>query len=80
MKNKTKVVLILMLNFVVLTVGISTAYYNTKSFGFDENTRLITADDEKIVFMDFEIKYNSIKYLFDEMERVASNKPYAVFI
>jgi hypothetical protein len=45
---------------VALGIGVSVAYYNTKSLGFDENTKLFDYDDEKVTFMDFDIYYEDV--------------------
>lgn len=54
---------------IALGIGTSVAYYNTKSFGFDENTKIISKDDEKICVMDFELYYNDIDNFFEKAKR-----------
>ena len=78
MKNKSKVFLILALNFVMLCAGTGVAYHNTKTFGFDENARLVTVDNEKIMLMDFEINYNDIKIFFDKINDFVPDKSLTV--
>lgn len=57
---KRKVFAIFLTAFTVLTIGISAAYYNTKTFGFDENAKIFSRDKEKISFLDYEIYYKDI--------------------
>lgn len=57
---KKKVVAIFCCAAIVFGAGLSVAYYNTKSFGFDENTKIASADDDKITIFDFNIYYNDI--------------------
>ncbi|MBR2134489.1 MAG: hypothetical protein IJ851_07260 [Eubacterium sp.] len=74
MKNKTKVIIILMLNFAFLVAGTGVAYYNTKSFGFDESAKLVYADDEKFTYMDFSIYYKDIKPYYNKLRQYLPEK------
>lgn len=47
-------------SFAILFAGSSLAYYNTKSFGFDEDAVFFQKNDDGIVFLDQEIKYKDI--------------------
>lgn len=69
---KKKIAAILCCSLVAVTVGTSVAYYNTKSFGFDENATLIEYDEEKFTFMDFNIYYKDIS---DFLEKVGTVVP-----
>jgi TPP-dependent 2-oxoacid decarboxylase len=55
----------------VLLIGISVAYYNTSSFGYD-NANIISISDEEIRLMDVRIKYKEIEKKF---EIVKENMP-----
>lgn len=57
---KKKIAAIICCAAIVLCSGLSVAYYNTKSFGFDENTKIASADDDKITIFDFDIYYNDV--------------------
>lgn len=57
---KKKISLLMCCCVVALGIGVSVAYYNTKSLGFDENTKLFDYDDEKVTFMDFDIYYEDV--------------------
>lgn len=45
----------------VVAVGSSIAYYNTKSFGFDEDAVLFAMDDESVTYLDMKIYFEDIK-------------------
>lgn len=77
---KRKIAAILCCAVVALGAGTSVAYYNTKSFGFDENTKVITYDEEKISFMDFEIYYKDISDFIDKVGTVVPEKTRTVDI
>lgn len=58
--KKFKIFLVVLASFVILFAGSSIAYYNTKSFGFDEDAVFFQQNDDGIVFLDWEIKYKDI--------------------
>ncbi|MGN0522094.1 MAG: hypothetical protein ACI4IQ_05590 [Eubacterium sp.] len=66
---KFKIFAIMMCAVIALGVGTAVAYYNTKSFGFDENTKIISKDDEKFSFMDFEFYYNDVNDFFNKAKQ-----------
>ncbi|MGN1123472.1 MAG: hypothetical protein ACI4RR_03950 [Eubacterium sp.] len=57
---KRKIFAIILCATVLFVSGISVAYYNTKTFGFDENAKVFSKDKEKISFLDFEIYYKDV--------------------
>ena len=66
---KKKVFAIFCCAAIVLGTGLSVAYYNTKSFGFDENTKIASADDDKITIFDFNIYYNDIDNALKKVQK-----------
>lgn len=58
---KKKIFAIILCASVFLVSGISVAYYNTKTFGFDENAKVFSKDKEKISFLDFDIYYKDVE-------------------
>ena len=69
-KMKKKVFAIFFCFSIVFCVGIGVAYYNTKSFGFDDNVKIVQRDDEKIKILDFDIYYEDIDFAFDKAKRI----------
>lgn len=51
---------LIMLSVLTLIVGITVAYYNTASFGYD-NANLFSLDYDSVNIFDIEIKYDTIK-------------------
>lgn len=58
--KKFKIFLVVLASFAILFAGSSLAYYNTKSFGFDEDAVFFQQNEDGIVFLDREIKYKDI--------------------
>lgn len=69
-----KIAAILICAAIVLTGAISVAYYNTKTFGFDENAEIVSKDNEKISFLDYNIYYKDIDYFFSEAAKIFPEK------
>lgn len=68
---------------VILTAGVFAAYYNTKSFAFDENTVLFSRDSEGITIMDYKIYYKDMEKAYTQVKRcvpshACSTAPYVV--
>lgn len=58
---------ILALAALTLLIGISVAYYNTSSFGYD-NANIVSFDNEEIRVLDFKIKYREIEEKFEKLK------------
>ncbi len=79
--KKFKIFLVMLTAFVILFAGSSVAYYNTKSFGFDEDAVFFQRNKDGFVFLDKEIKYKDIEYTIQQAEpyvpdEVCITKPY----
>ena len=57
---KAKIAAIMLSSMLVLFAGTSVAYYNTKTFAFDEDAKVFSKDDEKITFMDYSFYYETL--------------------
>jgi hypothetical protein len=65
---KHKITVILLTSVIALTAGTCVAYYNTRSLGFDEDTRVFSSDEEKFSFLDFDFYYSDIDSFFERAE------------
>lgn len=74
--KKFKIFIVVLASFAILFVGSSVAYYNTKSFGFDEDAVFFQYNDDEIVFLDKKIKFKDIEYALDKADRYVPNKAY----
>lgn len=72
---KGKMTAIFLCAAVVLLSGTAIAYYNTKSFGFDENAKIISKDDEKLSFLDFDIYYKDVDSFFVNAGKYLPERP-----
>lgn len=68
---------------VILTAGIFTAYYNTKSLTVDENIVLFSRDSEGITVLDYKIYYSDLDTAWQGAKRclprrICSTAPYVV--
>lgn len=77
---KKKIAAIMCCAVIALGVGMSVAYYNTKSFGFDENAKLVEYDDKKISFMDFDIYYKDISDFIDRVSTIIPQNSHTIVI
>lgn len=66
---KTKIAAIMLSAMIVLLAGTSVAYYNTKTFAFDEDAKVFSRDDEKFSFMDYNFYYKSLDK-FEKMVKI----------
>ncbi len=83
MMKKHPVLITFLLAAVILTAGVFAAYYNTKSFAFDENTVLFSRDNEGIIVLDYKIRYADLQRVYTAVERAmpdqaCSTSPYIV--
>lgn len=62
---------------VILTVGISAAYYNTKSFASDGETVLFSRDSESVTVFDYKIYYSDIENVYNKAQRYIPDKAYS---
>ncbi len=69
---------IMMVFAAILFFGSSIAYYNTKSFGFDEDAIFYKRTATSIIFLDKEIKYEEINYVFDEAQKYVPEELIAI--
>lgn len=77
---KGKIILIMLCSAIVLVAGTSVAYYNTKSFGFDDRATIVTRDDEKITFLDFEIYYKDINNIYNKIQDIVPENTQVVAV
>lgn len=60
----------------LLITGTSIAYYNTKTFGFDEDAKIISYDDESVSVMDFTVRRSSVRQVLDEIYSVVPHETF----
>lgn len=63
--------MIFVFSAVILTLGISVAYYNTCSLAFDGEPVIACVNDEKITFLDFSVSRKELK---NEIEKAIPDR------
>lgn len=75
---KHPVFLLISLSAAILIGGVSLAYYNTRTMGFDEDAAVIVYYDESIKIMDFEIEYQEVKDFLEKVNDYIPENPVTV--
>lgn len=63
-----KVICILIISSIVLTAGVTAAYYNTSSLGYD-NANILYIDNDIIRIFDMTIQYKKIQNKIEEIKK-----------
>ncbi len=71
---KFKIFAIMLSACVVLVGGISVAYYNTKSLGFDDEVYIVSRDNEKISVLDYDFYYKDLSDAYNKLKSIIPEK------
>ncbi len=66
---KGKIISIFLCFTLVFGIGIGVAYYNTRTYGFDEDAKVISYDKEKFSILDYDIYYEDINDIIDKAKQ-----------
>ena len=66
--------MIFVMSAVILTLGISVAYYNTCSLAFDGEPVIASVDNEKVTFLDFSISKKELKKVKSEIDKAIPDR------
>lgn len=77
-KMKGKITALLLSAGILLCTGISVAYYNTRTFGFDEDAKIVSYDDEKITILDFDIYFSELNEFVEKAKTLTPDTHYTV--
>ncbi len=75
--KKHPIFLTLFLAFIILGAGVSVSYYNTKSFGFDEDAVLIKIEDDSVTLLDFQIYFSDVEKIYNETKKYIPKEFYS---
>lgn len=73
---KHPIFIITLLCGVLLTTGVSIAYYNTKTFGFDEDAALVTFSDDGVKVLDYYVDYEKAKQVVHKASEYIPNETF----
>ena len=74
--KKHPVASIIIVFVLIVSIGSSIAYYNTKSFGFDEDAVIFQQEEDGFTFFDYKIYYNDVEYIYNETKEYIPDKTY----
>lgn len=75
--KKHPIFITLLITVIIVGAGVSVAYYNTKSFGFDEDAVLFSRNDEGITVLDYRIYYDDLERFYNESRKYMPEKAYS---
>lgn len=71
---KGKIISIFLCFTLIFGIGIGVAYYNTRTYGFDEDAKVLSYDEEKISFLDYSIYYKDLNDIIDKAKKYVPNE------
>ncbi len=75
--KKHPVAIMVFVSLLIVSVGASVAYYNTKSFGFDEDAVIFKQENDGFTVFDYKIYYDDIKSYYNETKKYVPGKSYS---
>lgn len=76
--KKHPVASIIIVCILIVSVGASIAYYNTKSFGFDEDAVIFKQEEDGITVFDYKIYYDDVEYIYNETKAYTPDYTYTL--
>ena len=69
---------IIIVSILIVFVGSSIAYYNTKSLGFDEDAVLFKQEDDGFTLFDYKIYYDDVDHIYNEAKGYVPDRVYTL--
>ena len=76
--KKHPIASIIIVSILIVFVGSSVAYYNTKSFGFDEDAVLFKQENDGFTLFDYKIYYEDVDYIYNEAKEYVPDEIYTL--
>lgn len=76
--KKHPVASVIIVSILIVAFGSSVAYYNTKSFGFDEDAVIFKQEDDGFTLFDYKINYDDIDYIYNETKKHVPSDSYTL--
>jgi len=67
----------LIIAILIVATGTSVAYYNTKSFGFDEDAVIFQEEEDGFTLFDYKIYYNDVERIYNSSKEYMPDKAYS---
>ncbi len=75
--KKHPVATILFLSLLIVGAGATVAYYNTKTFGFDEDAVVFMREDDGFTIFDYKVYYKDVEEFYEETKQYIPDKAYS---
>lgn len=75
--KKHPVAAVLFLSLLIVGAGATVAYYNTKTFGFDEDAVVFKREDDGITVFDYKVYYKDVEDFYEETKQYIPDKAYS---
>ena len=75
--KKHRVAAIVFIAILIVAAGASVAYYNTKSFGFDEDAVIFLQEEDGFTLFDYKVYYSDVEEFYDTTKEYMPNEAYS---
>lgn len=75
--KKHPVVSIVVIAILIVAAGASIAYYNTKSFGFDEDAVIFLQEEDGFTLFDYKVYYKDVEEFYEETKEYMPGEAYS---
>lgn len=75
--KKHPVAAILIIAILIVAAGASVAYYNTKSFGFDEDAVIFLQEDDGFTLFDYKVYYSDVEEFYETSKEYIPDEMYS---
>ena len=75
--KKHPIASMLIIAILIVATGTSVAYYNTKSFGFDEDAVIFQEEEDGFTLFDYKIYYNDVERIYNRSKEYMPDKSYS---
>ena len=75
--KKHRVAAIVFIAILIVAAGASVAYYNTKSFGFDEDAVIFLQEEDGFTLFDYKVYYSDVEEFYDTTKEYLPDEAYS---
>ncbi len=75
--KKHPIASMLIIAILIVATGTSVAYYNTKSFGFDEDAVIFQEEEDGFTLFDYKIYYIDVERIYNRSKEYMPDKAYS---
>ena len=75
--KKHRVAAIVIIAILIVLAGSSVAYYNTKSFGFDEDAVIFLQEEDGFTLFDYKVYYSDVEEFYETSKKYMPDEVYS---